>query len=141
MARMHARKKGKSGSKRPVKADLSFVQLKEKDITKIILDLSKDDVKPSKIGLILRDSHGVPSVKAVTGKTIGKILVENKVRKQVPEDLAALVTRAKNLKKHLEKNSRDIHNKRGLILIESKIRRLSDYYKKANKIEDNWSYN
>ena len=141
MARMHARRKGTSGSKRPVQPDLSFVKVKEKDVVDVILKLAKDDKKSSEIGLILRDTYGVPSVKALTGKSIGKILVENKVEKNVPEDLSNLVEKAKNLKKHLEKNTRDTHNKRGLILIESKIRRLTKYYKNKGKVPQNWSYN
>lgn len=140
MARTHARTKGKSGSKRPVKTDLSFVTIKPKEVTDIIIKLAKDDIKPSKIGLILRDAHAVPNVKALTGKSISQILEENKVGLKVPEDLNALVIKANNLKKHLEKNTRDTHNKRGLALIEAKIRRLAKYYKNAGKIAKEWSY-
>jgi small subunit ribosomal protein S15 len=59
---------------------------------------------------------------------------------EVPEDLTALVVKAKALKKHLSFNKRDVHNKRGLILLESKIRRLSTYYKKTNRLAQNWRY-
>lgn len=141
MARIHARKKGKSGSTRPVEADLSFVTLKKKDVEKLILDMAKEDVKPSVIGITLRDKYGVPSVKAITGKSIGDILSEGKLDLKVPEDLSALVSKFTALKKHLNANPRDVHNKRGLILLESKIRRLSSYYKRVGKIADNWSVN
>jgi small subunit ribosomal protein S15 len=141
MARTHARVKGKSGSNRPVKADLSFVSMKKADVEKLVIKLAKDDVKPSMIGLILRDTHGVPSIKLVTGKSVSTILAEAKVESKLPEDLAALVAKALALKKHLETNTRDTHNKRGLQLIESKIRRLSTYYKKKNVIASNWSMN
>ena len=134
MARTHARVKGKSGSTRPVNADLSLVSLKKEEVESLIIKLASDDVKPSMIGLVLRDKYAVPSVKAVCGKSIGKILEEKKLSLNVPEDLASLVERAKKLKKHLEFNSRDVHNKRGLLLVESKIRRLSAYYKKTGKI-------
>lgn len=141
MARTHARTKGKSGSSRPVNADLSFVSLKEKDIVKLIVDMAKEkDMSASSIGLVLRDTYAVPSVKKVTGKTITQILAENGQEKALPEDLAALVTRAKALKKHLEKNSRDVHNKRGLILLEAKLRRLAKYYMRQGRIEKGWRY-
>lgn len=141
MARMHARVKGKSGSKKPVVADLSFVTLKKQEIEKLIVKMAKEDVKPSMIGITLRDTYGVPSVKKITGKSILAILEEAKVAAAIPEDLSALVVKAKKLKKHLELNTRDTHNKRGLQLIESKIRRLSGYYKKTGKIPANWSMN
>jgi len=141
MARTHARVKGKSGSTRPVVADLSFVKYNKKEVETLIVKLVKeDDIKPSKVGLILRDTYGVPSVKLVTGKSISKILEENKLSLLVPEDLAALVVKIKKLKKHLELNSRDTHNKRGLILLESKLRRLVKYYKNNGRIENNFSY-
>jgi small subunit ribosomal protein S15 len=141
MARTHARVKGKSGSTRPVKADLSFVTMKKADVEKTIVKLAKDDVKQSMIGLILRDTYGVPSIKKVTGKSIGAILAEANVVTKIPEDLNALVVKATALKKHLEANTRDVHNKRGLQLIEAKIRRLSKYYKVKDKIPANWSMN
>lgn len=141
MARIHARVKGKSGSTRPVVKDLSFVTMTKKDVETLIAKLAKDDVKPSMIGMILRDSHGVADVKALTGKSIGDILKAAKITTQIPEDLNALVVKAVALKKHLANNKKDLHNKRGLILMESKIRRLSKYYKKTGKVPQNWSYN
>ncbi len=141
MARIHARTKGKSGSTRPVKSDLSFVTVKKAEVEKLVEQFAKDDMVPSKIGLVLRDTYGVPSVKKVTGKSVTQILEEKKLLTTIPEDLNALVVKAKALKKHLDNNTRDTHNKRGLILIESKIRRLTKYYKKTGKVPQNWSYN
>lgn len=141
MARIHARTKGKSGSKRPVKADLSFVKISAKDVVKVILELNEQDKSPSMIGLILRDNYGVPSVKALVGKSVTTILEENNKLSKMPEDLQALVEKTDKLKKHLVVNTRDVHNKRGLILLRSKIRRLSKYYKSKGRIEDNWNYN
>ncbi|MFW5705081.1 MAG: 30S ribosomal protein S15 [Nanoarchaeota archaeon] len=141
MARMHAGKKGKSGSRRPVKADLSLVTIKPKEVEKIILDMAKDATKPSQIGLVLRDTYAVPNVKALTGKSVSQIIREAKLGLEVPEDLQNLVSKALALKKHLQNNKKDLHNKRGLILIESKIRRLVKYYKNNSRIPANWSYN
>ena len=141
MARIHARVKGKSGSHRPVVKDLSFMNMTKKDVETLIVKLAKEDVKPSLIGLILRDTHGVADVKALTGKSIGDILKDAKLVSAIPEDLKALIDKQIALKKHLELNKKDLHNKRGLILIESKLKRLSKYYKKTGKIPANWSYN
>jgi small subunit ribosomal protein S15 len=141
MARIHARVKGKSGSKRPINADLSFVTLSAKEVEKKVIELGKEDKGPSMIGLILRDTYGVPSVKKLTGKSILQILKENKLNTEVPEDLSSLVEKANKLKKHLENNKKDLHNKRSLSLIESKIRRLTKYYMKKGVIPSNWRYN
>ena len=142
MGRLHrSRKNGKSGSKRPVLGDLSFVELKPKEVENLILEMAqKEDLKSSKIGLRLRDQYGVPSVKDFVGKSISKILEENKLKKQVPEDLDDLVKRYQNIKKHIESNSRDTHNKRSLLLCESKIRRLMTYYKDRGILDRKWGY-
>lgn len=83
----------------------------------------------------------MPSIKKLTGKSVTKILEDAKIVSNLPEDLEALVVKATKLKKHLEFNTRDTHNKRGLQLIESKIRRLSGYYKKEGRIPANWRLN
>ena len=141
MARIHARTKGKSSSSKPDVVDVSFVDMKAKDIEKLIVQFAKEDDMPaSQIGLKLRDTYGIPSVKVICGKTISEILKENDMQKTVPEDLQALVTKVQSLKKHLMNNSRDIHNKRSLILTESKIRRLVKYYKGNGRIPQNWRY-
>ena len=142
MARIHARTKGKSGSQMPATMDLSFVTLKPKEVEELVVKMSREDAyEPSKIGLVLRDKYAVPSVKALCGKSISKILEEAEELDKTPEDLRALVTKATALKKHLAANPRDEHNKRGLLLIESRIRRLSNYYKRIGRIDMNWSYN
>ena len=141
MARIHARVKGKSGSNKPVSADMSFVTYKPKEIEELVVKLAKDDVKLSVIGMTLRDTYGIPNVKKLTGKSVGKIVEEAKLSTNLPEDLQSLVDKALKLKKHLEFNTRDKHNNRGLHLIESKIGRLSKYYKKTGRIASNWSMN
>lgn len=141
MARIHARVKGKSKSKRPVKIDLSFVTLKKDEVEKLVIQLAKEDVKMSMIGITLRDKYGVPSVRAVTGKSISDILKTENLLTSIPEDLQNLVDKAIGLKKHLGNNTRDTHNKRSLNLIESKIRRLSKYYKNKGVIPSNWNLN
>ena len=98
MARTHARVKGKSGSTKPAVADLSFVTLKKEEAIKLIVDMAKDDVSLSVIGLKLRDTYGVPSVKKLVGSSISQILKDNKIESSVPEDLNALVVKAKALK-------------------------------------------
>jgi len=109
-------------------------------IEKIILDLRKEGVSTSKIGMILRDRHGVPDVKLVTGKRIGQILKEKGMEPEIPEDLRNLIKKALGLRKHLGENKSDLHNKRQLQLTESKVRRLVKYYTGNGRLPKDWSY-
>jgi len=141
MARIHARRRGKSGSKR-VYRDVppEWVDLKAEEVEKLVLRLFNEGYEPSMIGMILRDTYGVPSVKQITGKKIVEILKENGVEIKLPEDIKSLIKRAINLRKHLEKHKKDYHNKRGLQLIEAKIHRLASYYKERGVLPEDWKY-
>lgn len=142
MARMYSRKKGKSGSKKPIKATVpSWVRYKAKEIELLIAKLAKEGHSQSEIGMILRDSYGVPNQKVITGKKIAAILKEKKALGDIPEDLMNLIKKAVAIRKHLEANKGDETANRGLILTGSKIMRLVKYYKKTNKLSSEWKYN
>jgi len=92
------------------------------------------------IGLLLRDTYGIPSVRAVTSKKLLKILEERGLKPEIPEDLANLIRRAARVRRHLEEHPKDYHSKRGLQLIESKIHRLAEYYKRVGVLPSDWEY-
>ncbi len=141
MARMHARRRGSSGSVRPYRTDVpewSNTDLAE--IEKLIVGMKKDGLSSSVIGMTLRDKYGVPDIKLVTGKRIGTILKENDLVSEIPEDLRNLMQKALGMRKHLSENKKDIHNKRQLQLTESKVRRLVRYYTKSGKLPKGWTY-
>ena len=141
MARMHARRKGKSGSRKPpLTTPPSWVDRDKKECEQLVVSLAKAGNSPSDIGRILRDSYGIPSVKLVTGKSITAILRENELAPELPEDFMNLIKKAVNLRKHLERNKKDLHNRRGLELIEAKIKRLQRYYKKEGILPKDWYY-
>ena len=77
-----------------------------------------------------------------TGKTteLLKILEENNLQAEMPEDLDNIVKKAVGLQKHLKANKGDNRNVRSLELIEAKVHRLSVYYKRINRIPENWKY-
>jgi len=138
---MHTRRKGKSGSRRPlIKENPEWVPLSAEEIIDIIVKLAQDDMSSAKIGLVLRDQYAVPNVKLATGKGIAQIRAENKVSANLPEDLGNLIVKAIGLSSHLKENSGDLHNKRSLNLIESKIRRLEKYYKSTGVLPKDWKY-
>ena len=59
---------------------------------------------------------------------------------KLPDDLTYLIKKAITLMKHLDNFKKDQTVKRGLTLTESKINRLSKYYKKTNKLAKDWKY-
>jgi small subunit ribosomal protein S15 len=141
MARMHARRRGKSCSVRPYRKQVpAWSNTDKAAIEKVILDLRKEGASSAKIGLVLRDRYGVPDVKLALGKRIGEILREHKVASEIPEDLRDLMMKALGLRKHLAENKKDLHNKRQLQLCESKVRRLVKYYTGSKKLPKEFVY-
>jgi small subunit ribosomal protein S15 len=141
MARMHARRKGKSSSSRPFTTKSpDWIQLKPKEIEEVIVKLAAEGNTSAAIGLILRDQYGVPDVKLATGKGISRIMKDKGLSTALPEDLTALLRKVTELDTHLKRNPRDTHNKRSLQLIEAKIRRLERYYKEKGVLPETWKY-
>lgn len=141
MAKMHTRRRGISGSKKPLTAAAPvWVTHKPEEIEALILKLAKQGLSPSQIGLVLRDSYGVPDVEKLTGKKLCKILEEKGHSQEIPESLANLIKTAKKIKKHLETNKKDMVSKHELHLTESKIFRLAKYYKRNGKLPESWKY-
>jgi small subunit ribosomal protein S15 len=141
MARMHARRRGHSGSVRPYRKEAPAWANTDVDaIEKIVVDLRKEGLTSARIGLILRDRYGVPDVKLVTGKRVDEILNDKGMRSEIPEDLRNLIVKALGLRKHLSENKNDLHNKRQLQLTESKVRRLVRYYTGSGRLPSDWTY-
>jgi len=145
MARMHASKRGKSSSKKPFSLKLmrtvpEWVEMTADEVEKKVEDLANQGLSTSKMGIILRDSYGVPSVALVTGKRMTRILKEKKKMGMIPEDLQNLIEKALKLRKHIEGHKNDVHHMRVLQLTESKIRRLVKYYRREKVLPEDWKY-
>jgi len=137
------RDKGQSHSTRPARAGPPRwlkLDMSPSDIELLVVELAKKGYTPSMIGIILRDQYGVPLVKQVTGKKLTQILEKYNVKLPVPEDLLFLMKKAVNLRRHLEEHPKDLHAKKGLIDLESKIHRLVKYYKRIGKLPPDWKY-
>ncbi len=141
MARMHSRRKGKSGSKKPLKTKkVTWLRHQPSEIESLVVKIAKTGKSPSQIGLELRDSYGIPLVRQYTNRKITKILEDNGIKAKIPEDMAALIKKEINILRHLEKNRKDMPTRRGLLLTESKIKRLTKYYKRIGKLPADWTY-
>jgi len=139
MARMYARKRGKSGSKKPL-VQAQWVEYKSEEVERLVVKLAKDGLSIPMIGQVLRDQYGIPSVRIATKKTVLKILNENKITSTIPEDLLNLLKKVVNLHEHMLKHKKDNTSKHGMELLESKIRRLAKYYVKVGRLPKDWRY-
>ncbi len=141
MAKMHTRRKGSSGPTRPLRTEApAWSTMTSDEVTKVVTDLWKQGISTSKIGMVLRDKYGVPDAKIVTGKKITKIIKDNGEKLALPEDLYNLIVKAIAMRKHMSYNHHDVHNKRSLQNIESKIRRLVKYYQSKKVLPADWKY-
>jgi len=139
MAKLHTKKKGKSGS-RKFKGGSSPVEMSKDEVEKIVLDLYRSGTAPSVIGHIMRDQYAIGSVKETTGKTIVQILQGVSNKTEFPENLGNLMKKALRVRTHLDKNKSDLHTRVKLQSIESKIRRLGKYYIQKGVLPNDWKY-
>ncbi|MFH4973786.1 hypothetical protein AB6A40_000495 [Gnathostoma spinigerum] len=141
MGRMHNPGKGISQSAIPFRRSVpTWLKLTSEDVQEQITRLAKKGLRPSQIGVILRDSHGVAQVRRVTGNKIVRILKSKGMAPEIPEDLYHLIKKAVNIRKHLERNRKDRDSKFRLILVESRIHRLARYYKTKRQLPSMWKY-
>jgi small subunit ribosomal protein S15 len=79
-------------------------------------------------------------VKPIVGKSISDVLEGAGLAPSMPEDLTNLMKKAQSLAVHLDKNKKDLHNKRSMQIIEARIHKLSRYYKREGVLPKNWKY-
>ncbi len=138
---MPKKEKGRSHQTRPVtKRPPTWCRYAPEEVEALVIKLAKEGHPPSKIGTILRDQHGIPLTKPFTGKSISRILKEAKLASSLPEDLENLLRKAARLRVHIERNKKDLSNKRALQIIEARIHKLSKYYKREGVLPPDWKY-
>ncbi len=115
--------------------------LSPSDVINLIVKFAKKGHTESQIGVILRDQYGIPQVRFLTGKKIHRILKKKGCAPKLPEDLFHMVKRAVAMRKHLSKNKNDTDCKFRLNIKESRIHRLTRYYRKTGKVSPNFKYN
>ena len=71
MGRMFSRDKGKSGSTKPAKPAIpSWTRYKDTEIKMLVTKLAKEGKSMAEIGIIMRDSYGIPSIKLIASKSL-----------------------------------------------------------------------
>ncbi len=99
------------------------------EIEALVIKLAKQGLSSEKIGLMMRDTYGVPKAK-LFGKDITEILKKAGINQEA-QDLSNLKKRAEQLEKHLVSNKQDKVAKRSLHITKDKIINLSKYYNKG----------
>ncbi len=140
MARMYSRKRGKSGSKKPLKKKAPWVTHKPAEIEELVVKMAKQGNQAAAIGITLRDQYGIPTTR-INGTKISAILIKHGLSPKIPDDVFNLMKKAVGLHAHLEKNSKDHTSKRGLEITESKIRRLAKFHTRNRILPPGWKYN
>src|SRR5215216_6710700 len=80
MARIHVHTHGKSHSVRPTsKEPAPWITQSRDQVSALVVELAKEGLSPSEIGLRLRDEHNIPLAKPVLGKSLTKVLIENNI--------------------------------------------------------------
>lgn len=138
---MPKQEKGKSHSIRPVsRRPPSWCKYQPEEVEAFIIKLAKEGHSTSIIGTILRDQYAIPLVKPITGKSITDTLKASGLAPSMPEDLSNLMKKAQGLAVHMDKNKKDLHNKRNMQKIEAHIHKLSRYYKREGVIDKKFKY-
>jgi small subunit ribosomal protein S15 len=141
---MHTRRRGSSDSDTPVADDPpEWSDVDADRIEERVVELAEEGHAPSEIGLVLRDSGvggtPIPDVKLATDRKITEILEEHDAGPELPEDLRNLMEKAIDLREHVQANPQDHQNKRALQNVESKVRRLANYYR-GDELDEEFSY-
>ena len=124
------------------KAKLKELPKYEKEeVEKLIIKLYKEGHSPSDIGHILRDQYGIPKVK-IYGLAIRDVIRKHipEEREKIPEDLFNLLKKAVIMYDHLQRHKKDKRCRHAFQLVESKIRRLAEYYIRKKILPKDWKY-
>jgi len=105
----------------------TWLKYTKEEVEAIILKLSKKDLTSEKIGLVLRDQYGIPSVK-LYGIKIKDVLKE---KFKEPTNIN-LETRLNTIIEHFKKNKQDKKAERSLIITKAKLKKRIEYQKKKN---------
>ena len=141
MARRYSRRKGRSGSKKPLlKTKQTWLRYKPKEIEMIIVKLAKEGKNASQVGIALRDIYGIPDVRTAVGKRMAAIIADKQLTPRLPDDMTSLIRRSLQIRKHMEENKKDMTAKRGMQLTDAKINAPAKYYKERGPVALEWKY-
>ncbi len=143
MAKLHTKGHGKAKSRKP-EVEMGKmpegVALGREELESLIEKYAKQGMHQAMIGQVLKKEYGIPYIKQAFGKRLGKILEEKGVQTPLPRDMLDLIKKAVNMRSHLAANHNDVHNTVRLRRVESKIWRLTKYYRRSGALPVDWKY-
>ena len=89
----------------------SWLTMKPAEMESIVLDLHKQGISPAKIGIILRDKHGIPKAKLL-GKKVKEVI--EGVAHSFPKEIDLVQSKIKNLERHGTQHKQDYSAHRSL---------------------------
>lgn len=109
-----------------------WLKYTEQEVKDIILNLIKKDAKltSDKIGLILRDTYGIPKSK-IYGIKVSKVLREAGV--YTNNELTSVIKRVENIESHKAKHKHDAKAGRALIIRKARLAKIKRYLHIARK--------
>lgn len=110
------------------------------EIEDLVVEFAEEGNSPSEIGIMLRDQYGIPSVHEVLDKSMLEVLQSHDLAPDIPEELLNLMRKAVKLRNHLDKNHKDVRTQRTLKELESKIHKVTKYYKNKDRLPEDWRY-
>jgi len=96
-------------------------KLTKKEVEKLVTDMYKEGITSEKIGLALKEKHGVKNFRKEFGMKISEVIGKNDA------DSINVKKRLENLKRHLETNKKDQPAKRRLIKTASHFKKVESY--------------
>ena len=103
----------------------TWLKYTKEEVVAIVKKLAEKDITSEKIGLILRDQYGIPSVRLYGIKM--KEAMEDKF--QEPTTLN-LDKKLKKIIDHFKKNKQDKKSERALVITKAKLKKRTDYIKR-----------
>jgi len=101
------------------KADWS--KIKPAEIEKLIVELGRQGIPSEKIGLILRDQHGIPKAR-LFGLRVNKVLAKNNLA--ADSEMKNVAKKIERLKKHFAKNKHDYMTQRKAVMYASQLKKM-----------------
>jgi small subunit ribosomal protein S15 len=102
----------------------TWLKYTKEEVTAIILKLAKKGQTAEKIGLILRDQYGIPTVKLYELKI--KEILEKEGEYQEPTNLN-LKSKLDRIINHFKKNKQDKKTGRSLMITKAKLKKREEY--------------
>ncbi len=102
----------------------AWLKYTEEEVKAIVLKLANKGLTSEKIGLIMKDQYGIPSVRLYELK-IKRILKD----KFIEPTLINLEKKVGRINAHFKKNKHDKKSERALVITSAKLKKRQDYKK------------